>query len=425
MSEVQWLFVDMNSFFASVEQQETPHLRGRPVAVVPTLSEHTCAIAASYEAKSFGIKTGTIIRDALELCPHLNCVPARHDIYVDYHNRILAEAQRHLPLSKVWSIDEFSARLWPSDHKVEAAIEVAKRLKDGLAKNIGAHIQCSIGLAPNAYLAKVATDMQKPNGLVVLTMDTLKEKLCALKLTDFPGIGANMERRLNRGGIWTVEHLWDTAPKQLRKLWGSVEGEKFWYRLHGFDVPDRHHTNKVMVGHSRVLDPAHRHPDMAKQIARRLTVKAASRLRRYDMVASKFSLGVRTTDGEKWTRETRVPASNDNLTFIRAMNGLWHQMQGELHPWRLKKTSVIMHGLSKPEMVTGDLFAAATMRDKQAKPSRTLPATTNALSAGMDALNKKYGANTLHFGVCPKTLGEYVGTKIAFSRIPDTAEFWE
>jgi DNA polymerase-4 len=77
---VQWLFVDMNSFFASVEQQENPTLIGKPVAVLPGMSEHTCAIAASYEAKAFGIKTGTIIRDALELCPHLNCVPARHDV---------------------------------------------------------------------------------------------------------------------------------------------------------------------------------------------------------------------------------------------------------------------------------------------------------------------------------------------------------
>ena len=139
---VQWMFVDMNSFFASVEQQENPRLRGRPVAVVPSMTEHTCAIAASYEAKAFGIKTGTIIRDALEICPHLNCVPARHDVYVTYHNRILEESVRHTPLTKVWSIDEFSSRLTPDNQPIPRALGIVKRLKSGLAMNVGDHVNC-------------------------------------------------------------------------------------------------------------------------------------------------------------------------------------------------------------------------------------------------------------------------------------------
>ncbi len=414
---VKYLFVDMNSFFASVEQQENPDLRGKPVAVLPSMSEHTSVIAASYEAKAYGVKTGTLVRDALEMCPHLNCVPARHDVYVDYHNRILEESVKHTPLTKVWSVDEFSSRLTPDCQSIPAAMDMAKRLKGGLARNVGEHVKCSIGLAPNAYLAKVATDMQKPDGLVVLTDDILQDALFPLKLQDFPGIGVNMERRLNKGGIWTVEQLWNTQPKQLRRIWGSVEGEKFWYRIHGYDVPDAHH-NKVMVGHSRVLDPVHRHPDMAKQIARRLTVKAAGRLRRYGLVAGHFRLSVRTTDGEKWSCDLKIDPCNDNLGFIQSLNKLWSLMQMEQRPWRLKKVSVIMHDLSKPEMVTDDLFSMAAVRQHQRKIS-------DDLSAGMDILNKKFGPNTCHFGVCPNTLAGYVGTKIAFSRIPDQAEFWE
>ena len=88
-TSLKWLFVDLNSYFASVEQNENPSLRGKPVAVVPMPTEHTCAIAASYEAKAYGVKTGTIIRDARNMCPNLICVPARHDVYVRYHNRIL------------------------------------------------------------------------------------------------------------------------------------------------------------------------------------------------------------------------------------------------------------------------------------------------------------------------------------------------
>lgn len=418
-NQVQWLFIDMNSFFASVEQQENPSLRGRPVAVLPSMTEYTSVIAASYEAKAFGIKTGTLVRDALEICPHINCVPARHDIYVEYHNRILAEVVRHTPISKVWSIDELSSRLTMKHNDINAAMDLAKRIKDGIAKNIGEHVKCSVGLAPNGYLAKIATDMQKPDGLVVLTRDNLETSLFPLKLRELVGIGANMERRLNRTGIWTVEQLWNTSPKQLRKIWGSVEGEKFWYRLHGYSIPERVEGDKHMVGHSRVLDPAHRHPDMAKQITRRLTVKAAQRLRRYGLVATKFSLSVRTTDGERWAIDTRIPPSCDNLTFIRQMNDLWNQMRDELKPWRLKKASIVMHGLTKPQAITGDLFnytSPITQKHNQAAMQ---------LSESMDRLNKKYGPNTLHFGACPTTLSEYVGTKIAFARIPDQAEFYE
>lgn len=206
-NKLKFMFVDMNSFFASVEQQENPYLSGQPVAVVPSMTEHTCAIAASYEAKAFGIKTGTIIRDAMQLCPHLKCVPARHDIYVDYHHRILEESVKHTPLTKVWSIDEFSSRLTPDNQSIERATALSHRLKRGLANNVGADIKCSIGLAPNGYLAKVATDIQKPDGLVILTTDILQDALFPLKLMDFPGIGENMQRRLNKGGIWTTEHL--------------------------------------------------------------------------------------------------------------------------------------------------------------------------------------------------------------------------
>lgn len=416
---VQWLFVDMNSFFASVEQQENPMLMGKPVAVLPGMSEHTCAIAASYEAKAFGIKTGTIIRDALELCPQLNCVPARHNIYRDYHDMILAEADKHTRVTKVWSIDEFSSRLWPSDQPIEKATALAERIRQGFFNNIGRAIQCSIGLAPNAYLAKVASDMKKPNGLTILTKDNLKEKLFPMRLTDFPGIGANMQKRLNRGGIWTVEHIWNCPPKHFRKIWGSVEGEKFWYRLRGEDIPDGPESAKVMIGHSRVLDPQHRAPYTAKQIGRRLLIKAAQRLRRAELLASSVSLSVRTTDGERWSIDESCPAMDDNLGFIRLYTKLWDTMINTLHPYRLKKVSVVFHHLSPATSVTDNLIEFS---DEQSRKWRK---KSRALSQSMDGLNKRYGNDKLTFGAYPKTMAEFVGTKIAFSRIPDKEEFYE
>jgi DNA polymerase-4 len=108
---LRWLYVDFNSYFASVEQQLRPELRGQPIAVVPVETDSTCAIAASYEAKAFGVKTGTPIYEAKRLCPGLTCVLARHERYVEFHHRLIEEIERHIPVTAVCSIDEVASRL--------------------------------------------------------------------------------------------------------------------------------------------------------------------------------------------------------------------------------------------------------------------------------------------------------------------------
>ena len=98
---MNWLFVDLNSYFASVEQQDRPELRGKPVGVVPMMADTTCCIAASYEAKAFGVKTGTIVADARRMCPDIVLVEARHELYVDYHHRIVEAVESCLPVTAV------------------------------------------------------------------------------------------------------------------------------------------------------------------------------------------------------------------------------------------------------------------------------------------------------------------------------------
>lgn len=411
---VRWLFLDLNSFFASCEQQENPSLRGKPIAVVPMPTDSTCAIAASYEAKAFGIKTGTSIWEAKQMCPALTCVLARHDIYVRYHHMVIEEVVKHTPLGKIWSIDEVASRLLPMKQSVEEASALAHRIKEGLRRSVGECITASIGLAPNAWLAKVASDMKKPDGLTVLEGQDLPGRLLELDLRDLCGIGANMQARLNRAGIWTMKQLWDTDPKQMRAIWKSVEGERFWYRLHGYDVPDLE-TDKSVVGHSRVLDFDSRRPDVARDVCRRLTVKACQRLRRYDMYATHFYLSVRLADGRRWGHDVRIAPANDTLTFVRLTHALWGLMTDSLRPDVVKKVSVTLMGLQGMAETTGDLFETVTPR----KPKNT------ALSAAMDEISRNYGAHALHFGNQPKTQAGYVGTKIAFTRVPDMAEFEE
>ncbi len=417
-SQLKWLFLDLNSYFASVEQQENPALRGKPVAVVPMLTDSTCAIAASYEAKAYGVKTGTKIYDAKKMCPGLRCVLARHNKYVDYHHRILEEVVRHVPIKKVWSIDELSSQLPERFRNREAAIAVANRIKEGIWHNVGPAISCSIGFAPNSFLAKVATDMEKPNGLVILAPDELPGRLFDLELMDLPGINVRMSERLRRGGITTVEQLWHAQPKQVRMIWGGVGGERFWYNLRGYEVPDLK-TKTSVIGHSRVLDPSLRAPDQAKQVARRLTIKAATRLRRSEFYASRFALSIRTTEGERWAAEARLSPAQDNFTFLKSLDEMWQAMLWDCRPSRLKKVSVTLTGLCRRQEITPDLF------DTNSDSYQRLQQRHEKLSAVMDTLNKKYGSETVQLGVSPKTKAGFVGTKIAFSRIPDKEEFSE
>ncbi len=417
--DYKWLFLDLNSYFASVEQQENPALRGRPVAVVPMMTDGTCAIAASYEAKRFGIKTGTKIFEAKQLCPDLVCVLADHKKYVAYHHKILDEVITHTPINKVWSIDELSSRLPPHRRTLHGAMEIAQHIKDGIRKNVGEYITCSIGIAPNAYLGKIASDMKKPNGLVMMTQETIPHILSQLQLRDLPGIGANMEKRLIQKGILSVAEFCTLTAKQARAIWGSVDGERLWYNLHGYDIPPPE-THTSVVGHSRILDPDLRHASAARLILRRLTTKAAARLRRKGFLAAGVAVSVRVENGARWGNVLHDEPVNDNSTLLHRMEMLWGEMIAATRAHRFKKVAVTFYDLYEPQQITGDLFAQKTC------PQRQKDVVKNAaLSQVMDQINSKFGGETLRLGMTPQTQAGFVGTKIAFSRIPDQAEFWE
>jgi DNA polymerase-4 len=137
LAEIQWLFLDLNSFFASVEQQAQPKLRGRPMAVVPLMTNSTSVIAASVEAKLYGVKTGVKVSDAKRLCPELKLVVARHDLYVEYHQRILEELDRHYPVHRVESIDEMSFELDAERCELGRARDLAEQMRRGLRERVG------------------------------------------------------------------------------------------------------------------------------------------------------------------------------------------------------------------------------------------------------------------------------------------------
>src|SRR5262249_55580975 len=253
---LRYLFIDMNSYFASVEQQDRPDLRGRPVAVVPVKADTTCCITTSHEARKFGVKTGTMVSLARKLCPGIRLVLARTERYVEVHHQIVEAVASCLPVDGVKSIDEMICRLHGQEREPARAGAIARQVKHAIWAKVGRSLNCSIGVAPNRLLAKVAADMQKPDGLTVLRREGLPERLHALELKDFPGVGPRMERRLHKSGITTVKQLCQLDVRQLGRIWGSkLMGRAWWHKLRGEDVAERP-TQRHSFSHSRVLPPA-------------------------------------------------------------------------------------------------------------------------------------------------------------------------
>ena len=163
-----FLHIDLNSFFASVEQQLHPEYRGRPLAVVPTMADTTCCIAASYEAKALGIKTGTQVGEAKKTCPEIVLIEGNHTEYAKYSKAISDAVEMVCPVAHNPSIDEMVCELMGREQEPPRARKIALEIKQAIYKNVGVALRCSIGMAPNRYLAKIASDMQKPDGLIGL-----------------------------------------------------------------------------------------------------------------------------------------------------------------------------------------------------------------------------------------------------------------
>lgn len=371
---LRYLFLDLNAYFASVEQQERPELRGRPVAVVPMLADSTFVIAASYEAKRWGVKTGTRVGDARSMCPCIELVEARPALYVHYHNKVVETVEGVLPVHRVCSVDEMSVRLLGDERRPDRARALAGEIKSRLGREVGECIRASIGIATNEFLAKVATDMMKPDGLVVLEERDLPHRLFGLGLTDFAGINRRMAARLQANGIFTSEQLCTADRRELREAFGSIVGERWWYLLRGYDLP-HNDTERKSLSHSHVLPPELRTDEGCRQVLLRLLQKAAARLRAGGLAAGRLTVGV--SGAEKWTAEARIDPTNDTATLNEVFLRLWAGRKLN----RPLKAAVAFGDLVPEGNVTPSLFAEAPRRAE--------------LSRAIDAIHAKYGKNSV------------------------------
>lgn len=420
---LNWLFVDLNSYFASVEQEVRPELRGRPVGVVPMMADTTVCIAASYEAKAFGVRTGTVVADAKRMCPEIVLVEGRHELYTEYHHRVVEAVESCLPVTAVLSIDEMACKLTGRERPLLAALELGRRVKARIRERVGNALRSSVGLATNRYLAKVASDMEKPDGLVALPLDLLPEALRHLELRDLPGIGAQTEKRLNQRGIHSMDDLLALSCEKSGEVWGSVWGERLWHWLRGKDFEMSETDHLKSISHQHVLAPEMRTEEKAWAVAHKLLHKAAMRLRAGDLWASKIGLavGFATLRGETgplpvsrfgvptrgWHDGLKLSECQDNLTLITALRRLWESRpRGPEfeHPYFI---GVVLGDLVPERLHTLNLFEG--LEDEQSR-ARLLEI--------MDALNHKYGLSTLA-PASMLTAFKAAPTRIAFHSVPD------
>jgi DNA polymerase IV len=336
----RYLFLDMNAFFASCEQQEVETYRGKPTIVVPCMTDSTCAIAASYEAKKLGVKTGTSVRMARYL-PDMQIVESRPELYLKYHARLVHVLNRHFTGVKTLSVDEVACpvpfRLYKTPQDEE---RLALKVKSDIRNELGEFMRCSVGVGPNVFLAKVAAERQKPDGLTVFSDQNLPDALFDIKLADLPGIGPAMRRRLEAVGIITVQELWEASAEELRRIWGSVVGARWWFMLRGSHDCDYQAFQQASgekrksVGHSNVLAPEHRSTEGAKKILLELFSKALKRLRAYNLTASAVQITVRFRRDRdvsfiklgwkgseaEWRKSSRKHLhANDEMTWLKAV----------------------------------------------------------------------------------------------------------
>lgn len=404
------LFVDCDSFFASVEQQLDPELRGKPVGVAPVMAETSCCIAASYEAKAFGVKTGTRISDARVMCPDIRIVESKPAEYVKVHHRVVEAVESCIHVEDVLSIDEMWAWLPVNWRDPDFVRSLGMQVKESVCSHVGECVKVSVGVAPNRYLAKLASKMRKPDGLLVIEESDLPGVLHGLELRDLTGVAKSMEVKLHAAGIHSVEALCAAPKHALRTAWGGVLGERMWHHLRGDVLPDLV-TSRKSIGHSHVLPPALRSPAAAWPILCKLLHKACERLRSHEMLAGSLVVHLGFFRGVSWDPEIRFPATDSTVLLMRYLDRVWRDRPDP-------RESLIQVGVTLMRLVsrvnhTPDLFAGMVSDVMAADDEKH-----RRLDEAIDRLRARYGRSVVYFGSVQESR-DAAPMRISFTHIPD------
>lgn len=388
------LLLDMNSFFASVEQQANPFLRGRPVGVCASMHPTSCLIAASKEAKQAGIKTGTLIRFARQICPDIVLVrsePEKYRAVSREFNRIIKEYTHQ---AEPYSIDETFVDLRGTGlNPIQVGAELKQRIKD----EAGEWLSCSVGIGDNKFLAKLAAELKKPDGLTIVWRDHLREVYKDLKLSDLWGIGRGWTRRLARLNITRPDQLLNYPVQNLISLFGKP-GYYIWRRVNGLEEDSISPEENLpkSFGHSWVLNFRTTDKSRLQNVILRLAEKAARRMRREKFCAYGFFLSVRCVDGDGFNQHKKLKfAISTGSEFLRQALLMWKD-------WKLiSNVNLIALGFTDLKYNYRQL---SLFQDKEER-----------LTIILDQINNKYGEFTIRSGMLTHSQG-YAPDAIAFGK---------
>ncbi len=391
------MHIDLNSCFATVEQQARPMLRGRPVAIVNRRTEHTMIVTASYEAKARGVKLGMRLRDAKKLCPELVGIESDPAKYKYVYHKLMAIMSDYSPHVRMKSIDEgvidFSKA--PESIKKRDLMEVGYEIKQRLKDEIGCWMRCNVGIGTNRFLAKMAASLHKPDGLDVLTSHNIREVFAGLELQQLTGIAGRNERRLNAVGIATPLAMLDATPEMLHVAFKSILGEQWHQRLRGWEVDDVDYDLKS-CGRQYVLDSPRL--TMAEKVTRlhSLVEGVGAKLRHNKKAARGIKLYARTYSGMKWQAHYLAP-----LPFFSDA-AIW-QLASRLFagaPDDISMISVTCYHLHDDINDQLSLFGDELARERH-------------VTWAIDEINARWGERTIHSGSTTGMKG-VVKTKIPF-----------
>lgn len=381
LEEAAVMHIDMNSCFASVEQLYDPKLIGKPVVVAAYKTNAGCILSASCEAKKFGVKTGMRVYEAKKICPSIIVLESDPPKYRAVHKKLKKILLRYTENPIARSIDEFVLDLngYPA---FRAGMEkTAKEIKNRIRKEIGAPLTVSIGISTNRYLAKVASDMQKPDGLVEINKDNFLKIFAGLRLTDLCGIKRRNAVKLNSVGIRSVLDMYGASLQKLKAAFGGIFGYYWFLRLHGFEIDDVQAEQKSF-GAQYVLPKATCDTKEILAILQKLIEKMGKRLRDAGNQAKGIHLAVLYAD-HSWfhhgeNMENYIFSSRDFFEKAKDLFAAFpprNGVRGKLQP--VREIAVSCFNVGSLGNLQGELFNNIEKKSK--------------LVAALDKINKKFG----------------------------------
>lgn len=360
--EARVLFVDMNSFFASCEQQVNYWLRGRPVVVCVYTGRNGAIIAPSIEAKKRGVKMGLRLEEAMQICPELVPLETHPARYRDFHVKIINVLKKYSQDVIPRSIDEAVVDLTRYNLVYKDVRQVALDIKRDIRNEVGDWLKCSIGIAPNAFLAKLASDMQKPDGLTIITPENIDEKLKDMPITDLPGIADGMAERLRLAGITTPLQLRYASPDYLKRACKSIIGLHWHYRLNFGEMDMQAQGYKSMQAMRQVSKEQRKKESVLNDIFLSLCMTLERRMVKNKVFAKKLGMSIRYEDGYSYHDDIRTATPiQDGIQLLHIFKKRMERYREKNHCEQVinpKVTSmgVLVTDFIPTELVQYDLF---------------------------------------------------------------------